>query len=570
MMRSILVTEIFVKATKARIANPDDSAALTLMSTDMERIREGFTSLHETWASVVQAAFAAWMLYNQLGIVFIASITLVVVCAIALGGFINFTGDSQRAWMTAVQKRTGLTAAVIASMKSSKLSGLSAAVGEFVQKLRVEELAAGSQYRSVVILAGLFGFIPQLIGPPVTFAFAHQKLDVSTIFTCLAFLTLLTGPLGQLFGAVPMIVSAVACIGRIQAFLECEDRHDFREILSEIGQDAEKPLSGSDITGSGLIIQNGRFGWEARKPILHNVNARIPGSSLTMVVGPVGSGKSTFCKAILGEIPFNEGRVILKTRLSHVGLCEQTTFLSNGSIKENIIGYSAFDKQRYLEVIYATALDLDLATFPQGDQTNIGSDGITLSGGQKQRVSLARALYLQSDLLVLDDVFSGLDADTERHVFQRVFSADGLLRRRGSTTILCTHSVRHLPVANHIIVLGEGTVVEQGSFRELMANQSYVKRLALDTYAEDNSFPQEHSPSEHIRERNPRVFPIAAAAPTEEIQPVTDVARQVGDKTVYMHYIKSMGWVLAALGLFFAILWGFFTNFPSICKSLII
>src|SRR5690349_14412500 len=99
MARSILVTEIFLKATKARIGVADDSAALTLMSTDIERIRVGFRSLHETWASMIQAALAAWMLYNRLGVVFVAPIGIVIVCFTCLGILINFTGDSQRAWM---------------------------------------------------------------------------------------------------------------------------------------------------------------------------------------------------------------------------------------------------------------------------------------------------------------------------------------------------------------------------------------------------------------------------------------------------------------------------------------
>lgn len=546
MMRSILVPEIFIKATKARVGAADDSAALTLMSTDLERIRMGFRTLHELWACLVQVALAAWMLYRRLGVVFVAAIGIVIVCFACLGVLINFTGDAQRAWMARVQTRVGLTATVIASMKNLKISGLSAAVGDFVQRLRIEELAAGARFRRIFIAAALFGFIPLLFGPPLVFAFTQRALDNSRVFTSLSFLTLMTIPLSQVFQAVPEIVSGFACLGRIQAFLECETREDVRQLLV----DAEA------LPEVELAVKDAKFGWEADKFVLQNVNFSLARSSLTMVVGPVGSGKSTLCRALLGEMPFSEGQVKLRMHHSHVGYCDQTAFLSNGSVRDNIVAFSAFNPVRYAEVINATNLSYDFATLPQGDGTNVGSDGITLSGGQKQRVSLARALYIQADLLVLDDVFSGLDAETEEHVFDQVFGPHGLLRRRRATVVLCTHSVRHLPAADHIIELEDGTIVAQGSFDQLRVGQGFYQHTL-----------SQKSTSTTSREPQPQPQPQPSAARTISKAlpaPATDSARQVGDRVVYKHYIKSMGMFLALCSGFFAALWGFFTNFPTV------
>jgi ABC-type multidrug transport system fused ATPase/permease subunit len=572
MARSILVTETFIRATKARIGTSDDNAALTLMSTDIERIDLGFMSLHDIWASIIQVVLASWMLYNQLGTVFIAPIGVVLVCFIGLVILMKFTGDSQRGWMAGVQKRVGLTATVIASMKNLKISGLSAAVSDFVQELRVEELAAGSRFRKIGIVAALFAYIPLLISPPLTFAFAQRTLDITRMFTSLSYLLLLTNPLSQIFQITPQLLSGLACLGRIQAFLECETRHDFREVLADMRLNSEKAkadtLAPFDLEPDfvhPIVIMNGRFGWEADKFILQNVNTRVSKSSITIVIGPVGSGKSTLCKALLGEIPFREGRVILSTRFPHVGFCDQTAFLSNGSIRDNIIGFSPFDNARYAEVIKATSLSFDFDALPQGDRTNVGSDGITLSGGQKQRVSLARALYLQSDLLVLDDVFSGLDADTEEQVFQQVFGPDGLLRRRCSTVVLCTHSVRHLPAADNIIALGDGTVVEQGSFDKLTAGQGYVQRLGLKGFSDSDGSPEKMISQKNVQESNPQLL-RRMTTNTSSLAPDADKLRQIGDKTVYKHYFKSMGLFLAACSLFFAALWGFFTNFATICE----
>jgi ABC-type multidrug transport system fused ATPase/permease subunit len=547
MMRSILIPEIFIRATKASVGTSDPNAALTLMSTDIERVRVGFRTLHELWACLIQVALAAWMLYIRLGVVFVAAFGLVCVCFVCLGVLINFTGDSQRAWMTGVQTRVGLTATVITTMKDLKISGLSAAVGDILQKLRVDELAAGARYRRIFIAAALLGFAPLLMGPPLVFAFTRPAPDNSRVFTSLSFLTLMTLPLSQVFQAVPELVSGFACLGRIQAFMFCETHEDTRQLLSE----AEK-FSNDDV-----VLKDASFGWKIDRFVLQNANLALARGSLNMIIGPVGSGKSTFCRALLGEMPHHKGTVAFRANHSHVGYCDQTAFLFNGSIRENITGFSVFDMERYSEIINATALHYDLSTLPHGDRTVIGSGGITLSGGQKQRVSLARALYIQADLLILDDIFSGLDAKTEEFVFKEVFGPNGLLRKRRTTVVLSTHSVRHLPAADHIIRLEEGIIVAQGSFDYIVERDCYQPTTSTFTTAMSESRPQRETMS-----KTPVVLVEQEAPPLPNS--TFDSVRRYGDKQVYKHYIKSMGTVLAACSGFFALLWGFFTNFSTI------
>ncbi|PYH37611.1 uncharacterized protein BO87DRAFT_456616 [Aspergillus neoniger CBS 115656] len=570
MATSMLVTEIYKKATTARIGAGDDNAVLTLMSTDMERIKMGLRSLHEIWASIIQAGLAGWMLYTRLGVVFVAPMGVVIVCFSGLAILTNFTGDSQRAWMAGVQKRVGLTATVISSMKNLKISGLSAAIGDFVQRLRVEELAAGARFRQLAITAALLAYIPQLMSPPLTFAFTTRTLDATRVFTSLSFLTLLTSPFSQVFQSIPGLVSAIDCLGRIQAFLECETHHDFRQVFANITSETEKARGNDKSVSDGGLdglhhveIKNGWFGWEADKFVLRDVSTQLPTASLTIVVGPVGSGKSTLCKALLGEIPFSKGNVVISTMATHVGFCDQTAFLSNGTIKENIVGFSPFNEARYEEVIDATALKHDIATLPQGDETNIGSDGIALSGGQKQRVSLARALYLHSELLVLDDIFSGLDADTEEEVFRKVFGPDGLLRRRRSTVLLCTHSIRHLPAADHIIALDNGSVVEQGSYATLATRQGYVQRLGL-TETRKSDVTDEKVPSKRTVRSSKNDILNRTISITSSLGSNMQQSRQLGDKAVYRHYFKRMGLLVAACSVIFAALWGFFINFATV------
>jgi ABC-type protease/lipase transport system fused ATPase/permease subunit len=215
-----------------------------------------------------------------------------------------------------------------------------------------------------------------------------------------------------------------------------------------------------------------------------------------------------------------------------------SAFLSDGSLRDNIIGFSSYDERRYAEVIDATMLRFDLENLPSGDRTNIGSNGITLSGGQRQRVSLARALYLHTDLLIFDDVFSGLDADTEDQVFQRVFGTEGLLKRRKTTTLLCTHSIRHLPFADHIVALGQdGTIAEQGAFKQLTENNGYIQSLDIKSSRVSEVSSEITAPS--IASLESPTEPLRKVSTIASVSSETDKARQTGDRTVYKHYFKS-------------------------------
>lgn len=573
MVRSILIVEIYRKATVARIDTGHNSAALTLMSTDMERINLGLRSIHDVWASFIQAALASWMLYMQLGAVFVAPIALVLVCVVALGVLMKLTGDSQRAWMAKVQERVGLTATVIGSMKSLKMSALSSIVRDFVQKLRVDELAAGTRFRRIVILAALFGFMPLLIGPPLTFAFSRQQMDATKIYTSLSYLLLLTNPLNLIFQSIPELMSGLACLGRVQSFLENADRVTSR-IDSEATLDASEkaPFSHPAPTGHGstcppsISIENGTFGWQPGKSNLRDINISVPAGSLTVIVGNVASGKSTLCQAMLREIPFSEGRLRFSVEVSHIGYCHQTPFLFNGSIKDNIIGFSAFNSARYAEIIAATALTVDLGLLPQGDDTNVGSDGITLSGGQKQRIALARALYVDANLFILDDVFSGLDANTEDQVCRRVFGQNGLLHRRNATTVLCTNSHKQLISADHVIVLDQGKIVDQGSLSDVWSTSNYVRTLSTSFSDQGDALSNAPLTLEDVPPKGQ--MNLSDKENTTPVLPTSGsgLKRQMGDAIAYKHYFKSIGVPMAISSIILAALWGVSTNFPTVCE----
>ena len=574
MARGALAGAVYKKTTEAKLSAADDSAALTLMSTDVERIRMGFLRMHEFWANTIEIALASWLLERQLGVSVVAPLVVVLCCVLCSAFLSRFTGPRQKAWMERIQKRVGLTANVITHMKNLRISGLTAPVEELIQNLRVTELKFGSKFRMVQTWAAVIAFTPMAVSPVVTFAITSRTLDVNTIFTSYSYLILLSAPLITLFQTVPSLLAAFTCLARIQSFIDKDARVDFRESAFSLSD--EKTGSGNielgDIrnregtAGTAMTIAGGSFGWEEGKYNLQGIDLKIPVSRLTMVVGPVASGKSTLCKVLLGETPIAQGRVAFGPVSRKVGYCDQVPHLTNATIRDNIIGFAPFNSQRYNEVVEATALEPDFAVLPLGDHTKVGSKGISLSGGQKQRVSMARSLYLDSDFFVFDDILSGLDADTEDEVFRRVFGADGLLRRRNATAVLCTHSVRHLPSADHVVALDtSGRIVEQGTFGDLVANEKYVHSLGIkksdgtdDAKSDDYNGPA--ATKEPTREELARALTTQSTASSH----VSEEGRMMGDRTVYRHYFKTLGALCIVTMAVFGGAWAFLYNWNNL------
>ncbi len=239
-------------------------------------------------------------------------------------------------------------------------------------------------------------------------------LAASKIFTSVLLLRLLTQPLVQLFQAVPLLIAAVGCVSRIEAFGQSMERVDKRshttrpsstssnpylnvrlwKTFSTVGraalerrEKAREEESTSDNVRA-LRAAGASFGWKTgpdmNRPVIKDLNLDLYFGKLTIIVGPAGSGKSTLLKGLLGETPLFEGRVELCEQ--NIGFCDQTPWLTHGTIQENILGVSPWSQAWYKTVVNACALDEDFANLAGGDQADLGSNGINLSGGQKQRV----------------------------------------------------------------------------------------------------------------------------------------------------------------------------------------
>uniref|UniRef100_A0A8C2DYQ4 ATP-binding cassette, sub-family C (CFTR/MRP), member 12 n=1 Tax=Cyprinus carpio TaxID=7962 RepID=A0A8C2DYQ4_CYPCA len=212
--------------------------------------------------------------------------------------------------------------------------------------------------------------------------------------------------------------------------------------------------------------------------------------SLLGVCGNVGSGKTSLISSILEQMHLLSGSVSANGTLAYVS---QQAWIFHGTVRDNILMGEPFDQTRYTSVIHACSLKPDLAVLPYGDQTEIGERGINLSGGQKQRVSLARAVYSNRDIFLLDDPLSAVDAHVGKHIFEECIKK----KLKGKSVILVTHQLQYLEFCDEVVLLDNGEIKEAGTHCDLMkAKGRYahlINNFQLEQRKKDQLVTQEVS-----------------------------------------------------------------------------
>ncbi|KMP02660.1 canalicular multispecific organic anion transporter 1 [Coccidioides immitis RMSCC 2394] len=602
MARGGLIGMLYRKATDLSIKDVDPASSLTLMSADIERIVQGWQTMHEMWANIIEVGIAIFLLYIQLGVACAVPIAVSILSLVLSIIAMNFVTAHQALWLEAIERRISATTVMLGSMKGVKMCGLKQTLLTNLHNLRIEELTISKKFRKLLIWNMGFAYVSQVFSPILTFTVFsilakkngdNSILDFARVFTSLSLFALLSEPLQSLILALVTFLGSVGCFSRIQQFLDkpsrVDPRHKPMDIPDDIMdssqsfpatehnsmttektrvssalsvaklsfpfKDAPQPLADGDV----VTIQDGSFGWDPDKqPLLREISLSIPREKLTMIVGPVGCGKSTLLKAILGEVPCMGGRVDVATL--NMAYCDQTAWHMNESIRDSITAVSGFDEQWYTTVLRACSLEEDLQQLPRGDRTIVGSKGIALSGGQSQRISLARAVYAQKDVIILDDVLSGIDASTENHIFHNLLGQNGLLRRIHSTIILVSSSPKRLPYSDYIIALdAEGKICEQGSFQTLNSAAGYVSSFSLPppdwTYKAD---PDAHRGVKSIvQEDEPDNLRSNEALEAE-------ANRRTGDVGIYLYYVGSVGWFAALMFVVFVCGFVFCIAYPTI------
>ncbi|KAG2469763.1 multidrug resistance-associated protein 9 isoform X1 [Polypterus senegalus] len=229
----------------------------------------------------------------------------------------------------------------------------------------------------------------------------------------------------------------------------------------------------------GTKSQNGAVFHTQDTATLRNINLTLKKGTLLGICGNVGGGKSSLISAILGQMHLLHGSVAVDGKYAYAS---QQAWIFHGTVRSNIVMGQPFDEKRYQRAIYACCLKPDLAILPYGDMTEIGERGLNLSGGQKQRISLARAVYSNRDIFLLDDPLSAVDAHVGKHIFEDCIKKE----LKGKTVILVTHQLQYLEFCDDVILLEQGSVSEMGTHKLLMEKKGRYAQL-IQNYQTDHS-----------------------------------------------------------------------------------
>ncbi|KAM8975402.1 multidrug resistance-associated protein 1-like [Pelodytes ibericus] len=476
-MKTSVVGLIYKKSL--RLANSSRSKFTTgemvnLMSSDAQQLMDLTLNLNLLWSAPFQILLAIVFLWQELGPSVLAGVA-VLLLVIPINAYIaSKVKQLKKSHLKSKDQRIKLLNEILHGIKILKLYAWEPSYQKKVVDIRERELDVlkSSGYLTTFSMLTLtcIPFLVSIATFGVYFLLDDANvLTASKVFTTISLFNILRLPLFDLPTVISSVVQTKVSVSRLENFFCGEELHP---------RDIETTYNGSHAIG----FVNASLQWDRTGPsVLKKLNMKIPEGSFVAVVGQVGSGKSSLLSAILGEMNKLEGIVQRKGSVAYVS---QQAWIQNAVFQENILFGLTYSKQHYEQVLEACALLPDLDLLPHGDQTEIGERGVNLSGGQKQRVSLARAVYNNADIYLLDDPLSAVDVHVGKHLFDKVIGHNGLLKNK--TRILVTHSLTVLPQADIIVVMEGGRIAQFGTYGDLITKrQNFADMIqALGTESE--------------------------------------------------------------------------------------
>ena len=547
---------------------------VNLMGTDSYRVDQAASWLHILWSSLIQITLALVLLLINISVSALAGFALLVLGIPILSWVVKVLAARRRAMNQITDSRVALTQEILMGVRFVKFFAWEKSFLARLADLREKEIRAvqfllgvrsgiNAVGMSMPALASMLAFI--------TYSFTDNRLNPAEIFSSLALFNALRLSINIIPIAIAQTIDAWVSIQRLQEYLLAEEtkddaiigdnpdlsvevsdgnftwekvqareKHNFGKIKARLKQESQRRRGKCDDTTrevAGETDPDDAEGNHAMAPFaLKNINLAVGHRELIAIVGGVGSGKSSLLAALAGEMRKTSGTV---KRGPRVAYCPQHAWIQNASVRENIVFGLEFKESWYADVVDACALQQDLDMLPNGDQTEIGERGITVSGGQKQRLNIARAIYFDADIVLLDDPLSAVDPHVGRHLFDKAIC--GLMKDK--CRILVTHQLHVINKVDRVVWMEDGHIEAVGSFEELMGtNMGFSKmmgEIAIETEEEDRDGEVDEPKENNFGGRGNGA--PAKALMQEEERPVKSVPWKV-----YGAYIKASGSYLNA------------------------
>ncbi|PKY02184.1 putative multidrug resistance-associated protein [Aspergillus campestris IBT 28561] len=551
-VRAGLIQLLYEQSIRKSPAALADRASLTMMSTDVERILSGLRFVHELWAAPLDVGVAVWLLQRQLSVAGVVPVVVALGCLLAMSRVSVLGKPRQQRWVERIQHRVETTTVILENMKAVKMLGLPQVARNLIHRLRVVELDTSRRLRRVIIWQLFLADLPPELAPMATFAMysilaalhPDRALLASRAFTALSLISILTTPLIIFMQAVPSFMQCLGCFERIQEF--CDIGAPASPVSPPQPEEQKEPKESSSMV---YECRGARFAWASKEPeVLHGLDLTLRPQSVTMVVGPVGAGKSALLASMIGTTVKVAGHIL--TQNPRAAYCPAEPWILNQSIQQNITGFGQFDQAWYRHVLWLCALDVDLSILLQGDETVAGSNGVSLSGGQRARIGLARAIFSRRPVLLLDDVFSGLDAHAVSLISRRLLGSEGYCHRAQVTVVLATHNQSLLQYADNILFLNLGKIAYHGPFNNLPP--TLLSELSHAGSPQSN--PDDECPSPEPRASKPPSISSREDGDSSRLvaeKGESDWTRREGSWSVYHYYVQAAGhrWIILFLVL---------------------
>uniref|UniRef100_A0A4W2H383 Multidrug resistance-associated protein 4 n=1 Tax=Bos indicus x Bos taurus TaxID=30522 RepID=A0A4W2H383_BOBOX len=432
------------KTTTGQIVN--------LLSNDVNRFDQVTMFLHYLWVGPLQAIAVTALLWMETGISCLAGMAVLIFLLLLQSCFGMWFSSLRSKTAALTDDRIRTMSEFISGIRTIKMNAWEKSLIDLITRLRRKEISKilKSSYLRGMNLASFFAVTKIMIF--VTFITngtldkvitASQVFVVVTLYEALRFTSTLYFPM-----AIEKVSEAVVSIRRIKNFLLLDE---LPQLNPQLSSDGETIVHVQDFTAF----------WDKAlgTPTLRGLSFTVRPGELLAVIGSVGAGKSSLLRALLGELPLSQGNISVHGRIAYVS---QQPWMFPGTVRSNILFGKKYEEEPYEKVIKACALEEDLQLLEDGDLTVIGDRGTPLSEGQKARVSLARAVYQDADIYLLDDPLSAVDTGVSRHLFEQCIRQ----ALKEKITILVTHQWQFLEDASQILILKNGEIIKKGTLVE--------------------------------------------------------------------------------------------------------
>uniref|UniRef100_A0A8D0IAF1 Cystic fibrosis transmembrane conductance regulator n=1 Tax=Sus scrofa TaxID=9823 RepID=A0A8D0IAF1_PIG len=470
---------------------------VSLLSNNLNKFDEGLALAHFVWIAPLQVTLLMGLLWELLQASAFCGLAFLVVLALFQAGLGKMMMKYRDQRAGKINERLVITSEMIENIQSVKAYCWEEAMEKMIENLRQTELkltrkAAYVRYfnSSAFFFSGLFVVFLSVLPYALLKGIMLRK-----IFTTISFCIVLRMAVTRQFPwAVQTWYDSLGAINKIQDFLQKQEYKTLEYNLTTTEVVMENVTAFWE-EGFGKLFEKAKQNNNSRKisngdnslffsnfsllgtPVLKDISFKIERGQLLAVAGSTGAGKTSLLMMIMGELEPSEGKIKHSGRIS---FCSQFSWIMPGTIKENIIFGVSYDEYRYRSVIKACQLEEDISKFAEKDNIVLGEGGITLSGGQRARISLARAVYKDADLYLLDSPFGYLDVLTEKEIFESCVCK--LMANK--TRILVTSKMEHLKKADKILILHEGSSYFYGTFSELQSQRPDFssKLMGYDTF----------------------------------------------------------------------------------------